>query len=412
MSVVDRVSIPAGEMDCSTPAIVFRADNYASLGIVRSLGRLGIEVYCVDHDPDALAAKSKYCTQRLDWNFEREKEEDSVAFLIGFARSLGRKPVLIPTFDTRNLLVDRFREQLAPWFLLPQPAPGALSSLYGKRSMYELCLQHGIPTPRTAFPDSIERAVEASAAIGFPLVIKAIDGDRLMRRTGRRMALVGDQVELAREYAKLDEPGVANLALQEFIPGTVADSSWMLSAYFDSQSRSRFVITGRKLRQLPVGGGLTTFGACADCEAIRTSIAALVQATRFHGIIDADYIHDRRDGQWKLLDVNPRPGANFRLFVDRNGLDCVRAMYLDLTGQAIPAVEPKWGRKWMVEDSDLSAFVQMLRLRRTSPGAWLKSLAGEVELAYCALDDLRPSAHFLKKFLGGKFGGLLGRVRR
>jgi len=37
--------------------------------------------------------------------------------------------------------------------------------------------------------------------------------------------------------------------------------------------------------------------------------------------MDLDYRFDKRDGQYKLLDFNPRIGAQFRLLVDDNGLD-------------------------------------------------------------------------------------------
>lgn len=39
---------PIARIDTSTPVVVFRADTYCTLGIVRSLGRMGIRVFCVD----------------------------------------------------------------------------------------------------------------------------------------------------------------------------------------------------------------------------------------------------------------------------------------------------------------------------------------------------------------------------
>jgi len=48
-------------------------------------------------------------------------------------------------------------------------------------------------------------------------------------------------------------------------------------------------------------------------------------------------------GAYHLLDFNPRPGAQFRLFTDRAGTDVVRAQHLDLTGRAVPAGVAAYG---------------------------------------------------------------------
>ena len=306
--------------------------------------------------------------------------------------------MLLPTFDTRNLLVDRFRDVLSSSYLLPLPQSGAMASLYSKQSMDALCRREGVPTPKTIFPLSLEQALQQGPSLGFPLVVKGIDSDRLMHRTGRRMAVVQTLDALRAAYNGLDEPGFNNLELQEYIPGGTQDT-WMLSAYIDKQGDCRFAITGQKLRQFPIHGGVTTLGVCAPCVSMTENIARLAKGAGYRGILDADFCHDRRDGLWKLVDVNPRPGANFRLFVDKHGLDVVRAQYLDLTGQSVPVVEPVWGRRWMVEDKDLNAFRDHSLEGTLTLREWLKSLRGVSEFAHLATDDLRPSVAFARSLL-------------
>ena len=222
------------------------------------------------------------------------------------------------------------------------------------------------------------------------------------------MAVVGQQSELRGVYCALDEPGVDNLALQEFIPGSAQDA-WILGAYFDARSDCRFVMTGQKLRQLPIDGGVTTLGICTPCESMVDSICRVARAVGYHGIVDACFRYDARDGQWNLLDVNPRPGANFRLFVDKHGMDVVRALYLDLTGQKLPAAEPVWGRRWMVEDKDLIAFRARKRDGSLTFGGWLGSLRGVSELAYFAVDDPWPAAAVVISLIADRVRGVLRR---
>lgn len=381
---------PAAHVDTSTPVVVFRADTYCSLAIVRSLGRLGVKVYCVDHEPDALVFKSRYCAGRFEWNFESSSGGDSAQRLLHLAREIGGKPVLLPTFDSRSLFVDSYRDVLAEGFLLPSPGAGATGRLYNKRSMYELCLDVGVPTPYSVFPLSVDQAMAEGSRLRFPVVVKAIDGDRLMHRTGRRLAIARTPSELHDVYRSLDEPGSNNLMLQEFIPGNT-DDAWILSAYFDTKGECRFALTGRKLRQFPVEGGVTTYGVCTPCNPMVESIRRVAGAVGYQGIIDACYRFDSRADSWNLLDVNPRAGANFRLFVDRNGLDVVRAFYLDLTGQLVPDVDPNWGRTWLVEDRDVVAIREGRRAGSVSLGNWVSTVCGVSEFAYLAADDLRPA---------------------
>jgi len=379
-----------GQCDVSVPAVVFAADDYCALGHVRTLGRLGVRVLCADREDKALAAASRYCADLHEWDFETSADGDSVAFLVRLAERIGGRPVLFATGDQRTLLVDRHREVLAPHFRIPAPRHGSVDRLYSQRTLFELCRACGVPAPETRFPSGRDDVAAQAAALRFPLVLKAIDPDRLMRRTGRRMAVAKDLAELLRWFAALDEPGVSNLALQEFVPGTASDR-WVLSAYYDGFSNCRFALTGRKLRQWPVAGGMTTYGQCAPCESIIASMTTLARAAGYHGMLDADFCHDARDGQWKLLDVNPRAGANFRLAVDRNGLDVVRAAYLDMTGQPIPSVEPDWNRSWMVEDKDLFACRELaIEVPDAGAAEWWRTLQRVSERGYLAADDARP----------------------
>ena len=53
----------------------------------------------------------------------------------------------------------------------------------------------------------------------------------------------------------------------------------------------------------------------------------------YQGLLDLDLRLDRRDGRYKLLDFNPRLGAQFRLFATTGGLDLATAAYLDLASE-------------------------------------------------------------------------------
>ena len=116
--------------------------------------------------------------------------------------------------------------------------------------------------------------------------------------------------------------------------------------------------------------------------------------------MDLDFRLDLRDGGYKLVDFNPRVGAQFRVFEDDAAVDVVRALHLDLTGREVrrrPQVE---GRVFVVEPSDLLAGLSYRRAGDLSLRSWLASLRGtRRELAWFARDDLAPFMLMCARFL-------------
>lgn len=374
----------------AVPVVLFRAENPTSLAMTRTLGRMGVPVHAVDCDSDALAWRSRYCTRAVASEAVRVPDEAAVQWLCDYAARFDDKPVLLPTFDTRNLLVDAHRQRLSQHYLLPQPRAGAVARLYSKRDMHALCIEHGIPTPRTVFPMDLQQALEQAEWIGYPVVLKGIDSDRLQRHCGKRLVVVENQEALRRLWALCDEPGVANLAMQQFIPGGAQDT-WAMTAYFDSRQECRFAMSGHKLREWPLDGGACTRGITRPCEPLLEPLSRLARVVGFHGALDADFRYDATDGRYRLLDVNPRVGANFRAWADANGHDVVRAMYLDLTQQPIPQVVPAWGRVWVNELHDFQACLAQWRLGAQGLPRGLNDLRRAKEYALLSWDDLVPA---------------------
>jgi len=164
----------------------------------------------------------------------------------------------------------------------------------------------------------------------------------------------------------------------------------MLDGYFNVRSECLVSFTGKKIRQYPVFHGSTSLGICIENEMVRRTTTEFMKNLGYKGILDIGYRYDARDGQYKLLDVNPRIGSTFRFFVAENGMDVARAMYLDLTGQPVAAGDTVEGRKWLVEDFDIFSALRSWREGRLSLRGWVRSLGGVQEAACFALDDPAP----------------------
>jgi D-aspartate ligase len=387
-------------VDTSVPIVAFMCDrdvlHHGAVAIARSAGRLGIDVYGVHDDRWAPAALSRYNRGRLVCQRDLT-DEQWLESLVGLGRRLERA-ILIPMDDRGAKLVDDHAETLSETFLFPRQPPGLVRTLSSKREMYLLCRELGIAAPETHFPSSEDDLPQCLEKTGLPVVLKRIEGWLPAREPGPNVAIAHDRKELERAYHRMDAPSGSNVLLQEYLPGH-PETGWMFNGYFDQHSDCLVAFTGKKIRQVGPNTGSTTLGLCESNQTVEETTKRLMKEIGYRGILDIGYRYDVRDGSYKLVDVNPRIGSTFRLFVDANGMDVLRALYLDLTGQAVPRSVPRNQRKWVVEHSDLIASFQYRRDRALDAGRWARSFRGVEEAAWLARDDPLPFAVMCVRFL-------------
>ena len=378
----------ASWVDVSVPVVVLKT-HHGSLGIARSLGRLGVSVYALTAKRNAPEALSRHWRQCYEWDMENAPEQQSVDYLLELGRRLGRHAILIPVSDRTTLFVAEHAGALRERFIFPSLSPDLVRTLTSKKQMHRLARKLGVPTAQTSFPQSRDDVIAFLTKAVFPVMLKANDGALLQARTGCKMVIVRNEQELLAQYDRLEDPEHPDLMLQEYIPGG-DDTVWMFNGYFNAASDCLAGFTGKKIRQNPVYTGSTSLGICLRNDEVDRTTREFMKAVGYQGILDIGYRYDARDGKYKVLDVNPRIGATFRLFVDTNGLDVARALYLDLTGQAVPRVASTEGRKWIVEDRDVESCYKYWRDGKLGFREWLCSFRGLREGAWFACDDPRP----------------------
>jgi D-aspartate ligase len=373
-------------MDHSTSAVIFRSGHHGGLGIARSLGRLGVPVYSVDAERWEPAFSSRYCRGRFIVDTGNGRSQEAMARLLEIGHKLGGRPLLIPTTDQGTIWIAENASALKEIYSFRAPDPLLTRILCDKSRMQDLAHRSGVPTAQAVIPRSKRDLEQFFDMAAFPVMVKAIDADRLRRLTGGTKFIVRTPRELLAIYAKAKDGEAPSLLIQEFIPG----EDWMFNGYFDGHSRCLFGATGKKLRRFPVNTGVTSLGICCGNQIVSRLTTDFMKTISYQGILDIGYRYDERDGQYKVLDVNPRIGCTFRLFTDTNGMDVVRALYLDMTGQPVPATATAEGRKWIVEDFDLFSALRSSMSRTLKLGPWLRSLGGIQEAACFAWDDPLP----------------------
>jgi D-aspartate ligase len=393
-------------LDVTYPALILKASrttiNHGALAVARTLGRLGVPVYAIVEDGYTPLASSRYLTSTFVWDSWPSDSESFLKSISAIAGFIARPAIIIPMDDLSAIFVAENAAALARWFLLPHVPLQIPRRLANKASFHALCAEVGMPTARSVVPQSIEDVATFANGTQFPVVVKAIEQWRLLNNRFS-VKVFKTPEELFAFYEGLVYRERQGLMIQEYIPG----DDWVSHGYYNSEKNIRVTFTGRKLLGYPADAGSTARGLSLGNETLRCVCERFLNAASYSGIIDIDWRKDERDGQYKILDCNPRVGQNFRMFENGAGIDVVRAQHLDMSGRHIDCSEMIEGRVFIVESSYMLQF-----LRNPTWGA-LKADASPYlqpkgsELAWWSRDDPWPffvmSMRLLIRTLGRAF---------
>ncbi|MEW1909170.1 ATP-grasp domain-containing protein [Kitasatospora sp. NPDC085895] len=377
------------DLDRRVPVVMVRIGRYpfshSPIAAVRSFGRLGVPVYAVVEGRHTPTAVSRY----LRGVYVRsttggEPVEHLVDMVRSVGRQVGRRSVAVATDDESAVLLAEHAEELSPYFLLP-PVPADLPRrLADKGALYRICQEHDVPAPRTTTPADRGELVAVGRDLGYPLVLKNLAPfSRLAEPVVGNSTVVRDEAEL---LALVPSDGPLSVLAQEYLPSACAED-WFTHLCCGPGGEPLAVFTGLKERGWPPGGGFTTLARSVDNPELADLAAGLCKKVGFSGIADLDWRLDLRDGRYKLVDFNPRQGAQFRLFETADGVDVVRALHLSLTGRPVPQ-GPQLPRNFRAGRTDLLSALAAARSERRPPRDLLPRRA--TERAWICRDDVLP----------------------
>src|SRR5580698_7178167 len=123
----------------TTPAVVLKFDpnvmHHGGLGVIRSLGRIGVPVYGVHEGPLAPAAHSRYLQGRCFWQPGSDDAGRITDGLVRLADRIGRRAVLLPTDDAGAIYLAEHGGALRSRFIFPDPPADLPRQVAGKFSL-------------------------------------------------------------------------------------------------------------------------------------------------------------------------------------------------------------------------------------------------------------------------------------
>jgi D-aspartate ligase len=367
-------------------AVVLGGD-YQGLGIVRSLGRRGIPVCVIDDEP-SVARHSRFAWRSLRVPRLRNEDELLDCLLeLGKQRELSRW-VLYPTRDEMVATLSRHREKLEAVFRVPTPRWDSVSWAWDKRLTYELARELGLQAPRTwRFRDPSELSAVASA---LPLVIKPAIKEHFIYATNVKAwrADTSDQLdELFRRAAAIVP--AEEVMVQELIPGSGRNQFSYCGFFKDGHSVA--TMTVRRSRQRPMDfGRSSTFVETVELPELEEIATRFLSRIDYYGLVEIEFKYDERDGEYKLLDVNPRTWG-YHSVGRRAGTDFSFLLFSDQLGQPVAPIRASPGLRWVRLSTDVPTAVPELLARRLPWRQYIRSLLGADVEGVFERDDPMPA---------------------
>ncbi len=288
------------------PVAVF--DNYwgTTLAFAKSLGKKGVPL----HFYGAGAGRwSRYCTRHL--HCPRIESGEFQPWLRDRLRS-GEITRIAPTTDLVAFHVSALRAEFAPEVRRTIAPLEEIENCLIKTRFSGLSAVADCPMLPTLAPDSVDGAVAAAAALGYPVMLKP--KSHLAVGFSERGRLLRNEADLIRYYRRYSiEPG------QESIAALYPDLTWpLLQRYIPSARQRVYSVSGikdvdggilaatvsYKQEQWPPDVGVSTVQIACEDERVLDAGLKVVNRILSRGIFEIELLADGE--QLYAIDLNPR----------------------------------------------------------------------------------------------------------
>jgi predicted ATP-grasp superfamily ATP-dependent carboligase len=379
------------------------------LGVVRSLGRMGVPVVGVYGRPQEAGRFSRYC-RPVKFPVLEQDEKAYLDGLLRLGEDLGGA-VLFPTSDEALQLVSHHRTSLGASFRFAVPDVQTLDLIISKSGTQELAERCGVPIPPTSFPQKPEDIEALCGTMRFPCIIKPLDTFSVKFPDRAKNAVVAGPDDM-RDFFQRHPYFLGQTVIQEIVRGGDGHI-FICAAYFDADSEPLAIYTGRKIRQYPPDYGVTCLGESVYMPELAELTVRFLKQIKFRGLVAAEYVRDRKTGAYYFLEMNARSYYHNMLFTDC-GVNLAYVAYRDLLGDTItPQTRPqREGIWWLDFQRDLSSCWRKHKKGEITWGEWFRTIIRARSFAYLDRRDVKPyfySVYLLLKILLEKAVGAVGR---
>lgn len=222
--------------------------------------------------------------------------------------------LLVSCSDGYTSLLTENAEMLSKYFKFNYISKDLQKKLENKKDFYEICEEYNLNYPATYIIDR-ENKDSFNIPFDYPVAVKANDSIEFLhlKFTGKKKAYKANNInELTRIIQDVYAAGYSGeMIVQDFIPG---DHSTMgvLNAYVNSKGEVKMMCFGKCLLDecLPEGIGNYNALVTENNEELYEMVKNFLEKINYRGFANFDFKYDRRDGKYKVFEINIRQGRS------------------------------------------------------------------------------------------------------
>jgi predicted ATP-grasp superfamily ATP-dependent carboligase len=386
------------------PPALLIGGEFSAVSAARSLAAMGVTVHAAGDRGDPVRV-SKACSVFHEVPRGPRLTERYLEWL----EQGPRGAVILPCDDESLEVVARHRAQLEEWGYRPVEADDdVLLAMLDKERTYELSRAAGVPTPETRTIRTRAEAEEAAAAFDYPCALKPLQSHLFAQAVGsitKKLYVAEGPDELLASFDEAQALGV-DMLVTDIVPGGDEDFCSFYS-YLLPDGTPLFQLTKHKLRQYPIGFGLTCYQETVWEPEVAAVGMAFFKGVGLRGVGNVEFKRDPRDGQWKIIECNHR----FTLaneIIRLSGVDVPAIAYRRVVGLPVEPIHSyRMVRMWNPIE-DVKALLQYRAAGQLTVWQWVRSLMTPWHFPMFRLSDPMPTV----VSVGGRLPGLWASLRK
>jgi D-aspartate ligase len=372
------------------------------LAVVRALALAGVDVHAFVFDQHDPLWWSRYGT-KVRVNHLLGNDAGLLVFLRIYARWLNNRPAVFPTGDALALFLARHRLVLDQECRVWSTSHLDMQTLVHKDQLYKLAARANVPVLPCIF-SADSNALEAwSQQNPGPYLLKPLYQSMpgaLIQTKNQRLANADELMSFTQQY------GLRNTVVQRLVQGGDGE----IYDTYGLRARNGVIVSmvsHRRWRQCPADLGSTCMGEIPSglpvgSDAMLYELSRqLLDSSGFHGIFGIEWLRDRANGRFYVIDFNARPFLTIGHVLDC-GLNLPHLAFQELMDLDLKKVDP-WPvlkrKTWVDLVRDMSARRSEAGQHRPSTWVWLKSIWQARSHAYWRWSDPGPGLRRLAQFL-------------
>jgi predicted ATP-grasp superfamily ATP-dependent carboligase len=268
------------------------SDYKHTLGIVRSLGRLGHTIDLVGNKI-SLSGFSKY-SNSISYSQDKFNEENILDFFEFLSKS--KYDLIIPIGAKSVELISKYRIQISRFTNVFVPDFNTIETCLNKDKTYFFLGDKDINLPTTWSFSDLDQLKASLSEIRFPVVLKS------KNEINKTEAIyIYDSVQLLRSASSFYISHSDFPLIQEYIEG---EAYGFFAFYLNGKCQSYFM--HRRVREYPASGGSSTCAESIFDDELFDQGSRILNLLNWHGIAMVEFKKSKKDNKFYLIEVNPK----------------------------------------------------------------------------------------------------------